>query len=266
MNTISILLITLMSLGLSSFAKAQDKGFRIDPMYNNTCTNREAIGPYWKFGNNPGVWGECGLIEGGKAPQNLQKADLRGLIAKNVNFDNSDFSNANLSKAELENVIGTQTNFSGVNFSEAKIKNSLFGESKFVGAKFDYAKFEDISAVAGDFRSAVGEGFNWHVGNLIASDWSDAKITNSSITWVTAARSKMVRANFRKTKLNSNFSRVDFAGADLSLSDLSGTNLEAAKLKEANLKDAYLFRASATASELPFSRERAIELGIALAE
>lgn len=85
-------------------------------------------------------------------------ADLSGANLHNLNFAGAKFNRANLDNADL-----SSSNFSDANFSNASLRNTNLGNSNFEEARFDNNDFSSVNIRQAVFRNAI----------LIANDMSE---------------------------------------------------------------------------------------------
>jgi len=218
-STIPLLTAALTTTTLMPSAHSADEGFRKDPIYH-TCSKIKADG-FRETGLNPDYWGECGKINGGKAPQNLSKLNLSSMEITGVNFDGANLSGANLSDTVIKNSTLNNAKLSGTKLYATEISESYGAEINFAHAKIEYSKFINFSLPGAIFDQVQTIDFAVEGGNVMSTSWKKAEIQNLKLSGGTYVYSNFEDANARGAVLSGNFDAVNFKGANLELTNFS---------------------------------------------
>lgn len=165
--------------------------------------------------------------------------DISGLLADNVKFTESDFSECNLENSHL-----TACDLTNTNYSKANLSNTIFR----------MCNFDSVSAT-----NAYCEGTVIEDSIAQGADFSGANLTRTSLTETNFARSSFKQAildnaegdgvKFRGADLTNtslvgaNFMDADFRGADLTGANLSGGDFSGADFRGAILDNTILANA-----------------------
>lgn len=140
---------------------------------------------------------------------------------KNHQKMGTNFIEANLKSANLENSIFSDSDFSNANLTYANLTKAILENAQFVKAILTYAILTKTYLKNSNFSNAIL--------NNVRMDYSNS----------TSAVFKNAILNFAKLN-NSDFWNADFSNANLESADLSKSNLTHADFNNTNLKNADL--------------------------
>ncbi|KAB8331047.1 hypothetical protein SD80_026195 [Scytonema tolypothrichoides VB-61278] len=187
---------------------------------NLNRANLEDACKHWKSPDNP-YWDD----------------ELFDLVTSSINF-----SGASLKEADLKRGYFVNSDFSEANLSLANLREAELGFTNFRGACLDEADFAGANLDRCDFRKASLINSNFTGANLSQANLSDlivgivVEVDHSRDYY---SRACFIRANLYKANLkSSDFSGTNFVGANFSGCDLSNAILADADLSESNISGA----------------------------
>lgn len=164
---------------------------------------------------------EAYLWETNLSQANLCRANLNGASLWDTNLSRANLREANLREASLDNADLTQSNL-----IEANLRAAHLWTAKLIRADLRDANLQEAALVGADLREADLRGAHLNSANFYRAILSDANLSGADL------------------------SKADFWEADLRGADLSGTFLNKAKLREANLSLAKLTRTDLSQADL----------------
>ena len=173
---------------------------------------------------------------------NLSNADLTNVILKgadlfNVNLDGANLTNVDFSEAYLTNVDLSGMNLSNAKFIKSKLyKTDLRGtdltNSDFSGAYMNEVSLTNSNLKNANLQNTVGwDGCN-NPCNMI--------LTNANLSGVDLAHITQTKAIFDVYLRGANLSNANLSGVDFSDKDLSGVDFTNANIIDMNLRDSDL--------------------------
>ncbi|RXK85172.1 TIR domain-containing protein [Chlorobaculum sp. 24CR] len=153
-----------------------------------------------------------------------------------VEFNKKDFSEIDLSGADLSG-----GSFKAANFSGANLSNAIFRDAKLNGANFVGADLRQTDFSNADICGA----------NLIRSDLSGANLDGANLSMTDLNHANLKGALLTQSRLNgANLNECDMREAILSWADLSGVGLSMANAGESDFHDARLGDADLLGADL----------------
>jgi len=162
----------------------------------------------------------------------IWKTSFENCTAKNTKFNYLDWNKNNCRFYQLEFTDSDFSNaeFNCANFERVTMKKTDFKEAKFNNAIINYMDAQDISFSKADFSGADIDS-EIPYSDFSSSDFTEAKFNNATINHLTAVNANFTRADFTGATLNNveakdaNFTGADFTGAKVNNLDLRNANL-----------------------------------------
>lgn len=191
------------------------------------------------------------------ANTNFTEADLSRAVARDANgfrttfdratLDGADFTSADLDQASFDGATGTAVIFENAGLTDADFANAVLPEANLRGAVFVRVDLNSGSIAGADARS-----LDWTGGGIgVDADVRNVNFSDADLTGVDLTRAFGTMANFGRTKLISatlreaNFSNAAFRNAEangalVAQANLRGADLFATNFTGANLTGAIL--------------------------
>jgi len=187
-----------------------------------------------------------GIREAEDAPLDLSNINFSQVNFKqarlvNVHMHGADLSNACLQHALLEKLYCDNSNFSDADLSMAELTNPCLKNSDFQNSKLSYAKFwnadmENVNLWSANLDFAVLSGVNLH-----KADLESASLVHVNLEGANLSHANLWTANLHDSNLwhanceSANLSDVDFSKATLNGSVMKRANLSGASFRDADL-------------------------------
>ena len=159
---------------------------------------------------------------------NVSGAQLRNVVLNSVDFTLADLSNADLYLAEMRN-----STFSGADLQNARLESSILRDANFgpvYHAQYLSARTDFLQ------RRTILDG-----ANLMNSDLENAILWTASLRRADLQGAILRNANLQLANLeNANLGKANLEGADLRSADLDNANLAGALLTDANIAGAHM--------------------------
>ncbi|MGO4707330.1 pentapeptide repeat-containing protein [Microvirga sp. 2MCAF38] len=184
---------------------------------------------------NPGVnWMNCS-----KTQLILADDDLSGGIFSRAHLTFTDFSDANLRGAKLNEAEISRARFEGADLSGADLSKAVGWRVDFNNANLANVNFSSVDVGRANFTGAKIAGSNFSKAEVNRSDFTGADLTGVDMSRAEAARvifsnAKMAGMNFSYT----NLSRAKLDGQDLTEVDMSRAYLFMTQIRGTNLSRA----------------------------
>jgi uncharacterized protein YjbI with pentapeptide repeats len=166
------------------------------------------------------------LLTGNLVGINLEEADLRWAILKDV-----DLSRSKLAKANLE-VVRTER----ANLQEANLQNTQLQWAEFFGTNFQASNLENANLCEAKFQG----------GDLTQVNLKSARLHKAELAKSTLRQANLIGAGLDEA----NLSQANLENANLEFASLEKANLQSANLEAANLEDACLKGANLDSADL----------------
>lgn len=160
-------------------------------------------------------------------------------IYENISFDRAFLESANLSGADLSEVILTSANLKFADLSDVNLKK----------AYLDYSEFTKTNLTKADLAGAYLEDAQLKNAFMNEAKLTDTQLSFSNMREINLEKANLMRAYISDAILTSanlseaNFTDANLGGSNLSFANLRDANLNKSILSDTNLKFAILFRA-----------------------
>jgi uncharacterized protein YjbI with pentapeptide repeats len=171
----------------------------------------------------------------------FSEADLSRANLSDANLNEADLSRANLSDANLNEADLGQANLNGADLGGANLYLAYFRGAKLQRAYLRGADLNRADLREADLRGAFFGEVVFHFANLNGANLSGANLSGADLTGADLGQADLGGANLGKASLrnailresylgDANLGATDLSGADLSGADLSGADLSGARL------------------------------------
>lgn len=191
-----------------------------------------------------------------------QRLDLSDTVLSGFSLTETDFSSANLKRADLTKGVGRgmrldgalieEARFQDGDFSGASFEGAVAGQASFQGAMLEDASFASAHLRFARFQAALLDGTNFEAADAWGADFTGAdadrtvfrkaRLDEANLSDVNLTFSDFEGATLKGTKLRgsrlrgSNFTGATLGGTDFEGADLSETRLVRLDLSNSNLR------------------------------
>jgi len=163
----------------------------------------------------------------------LKEADLTGANLNNVLMARTNLIRASLNRAKLADSYLIGANFSSAQLIGADLRRAVLENASLTGANLGEAKASlvnlqggslgQVSAVGGDFSFADLTQSNWQGADLSGANFSQAQLQDADLSSTKLVKANLNQAQLQNAKLqNANLSAVDLRGANVTGADFLG--------------------------------------------
>lgn len=166
----------------------------------------------------------------------LSNDDLSGGIFKRTVLSSTDFTNAKLAGAKLEEAEISFTRFEGADLTGGDLSKAVGWRANFKNAKLEKAELDGAQFSRANFAQAKLAGANLTKSELNRSDFTGADLTRADIS-----KAELARVVFKNATL---------AGINADHANLARADLASVDLQDANMTGAYLYRTQVSGADL----------------
>lgn len=174
---------------------------------------------------------------------NLSKLDLSYINLSGADLSDANLSGANLSHANCQKSFFRWTKMQLTNFSNADLTQAVLDNVDAAGGDFRQAIMTEVSAQHAQINSATLRGISAHKANfndadMLQTDLSWADLSQANLSDGDLSESSFSDANLSQTNFdNTILSKVNFNNANLSQAIFTPLKLDDAKFDNTNLQD-----------------------------
>lgn len=176
---------------------------------------------------------------------------LRGIVFLAANFSDADLSEADLSNVELPEADLQGTDLSDANLSDAELPRADLSDADLAEADLSDADLTEADLSDADLVSANLSNANLRRGNSSGANFLIADLSDANLVAVDLSDASLGGADLSDASVAAaNLSGADLSNADLSAADLFNTDLSDAILLDTNLINANLANTTLTDARL----------------